>query len=61
MTKLIMIKLIIYMVYLTMVKLLKLKLIMVQLPMKKIIKIKTNHNQLIFFIIDFSIKYLFIG
>jgi len=41
MTKLIMI---IYMVYLTMVKLIILKFIMAQLPMKKIIKIKTNHN-----------------
>ncbi len=39
-----MIKLIIYLVYLTMVKLTTLKLIMAQLPMKKLIKIKTNHN-----------------
>jgi hypothetical protein len=39
-----MIKLIIYMAYLTMVKLIILKLIMAQLPMKKLIKIKTNHN-----------------
>jgi hypothetical protein len=39
-----MVKLIIYMVYLTMVELIMLKLIMVQLPMKKPIKIKVNHN-----------------
>ncbi len=39
-----MIKLIIYMVYLTMVKITILKLIMVQVPMKKLIKIITNHN-----------------
>jgi hypothetical protein len=39
-----MIKLIMYMVYLTMVSLTILKLIMVQLHIKKLIKIKTNHN-----------------
>jgi hypothetical protein len=44
MTKLIMIKLIIYIYIKNMVKLTILKLIMVQLPMKKLIKIKTNHN-----------------
>jgi hypothetical protein len=38
MTILIMIKLIVYMVYLTI-----LKLIMAQLPMKNLIKIETNH------------------
>ncbi len=39
-----MIKLIIYMNYLTMVKLTLLKLIMTQLHMQKLIKIKNNHN-----------------
>jgi hypothetical protein len=40
-----MIKLIIYTVYLTMVKLAILKLVMVQLPMKKLVRIKSNHGQ----------------
>ncbi len=44
MTKLTMIKLIMYMFYLTMVKLTILKLIMVQQPIKKLIKIKNNHT-----------------
>jgi hypothetical protein len=44
MTKLIMIKLSIYTIYLTMAKLIILKLIIVQLSMKKLIKIKINHN-----------------
>jgi hypothetical protein len=44
MTKFIMIKLIIYIVYLTIIKLTILRLIMAQPPMKKLIKIKTNHN-----------------
>jgi hypothetical protein len=39
-----MIKLIIYVLYLTMVQLIILKLIIVQLPMRKLIKIKINHN-----------------
>ncbi len=39
-----MIKLITYIVYLTMFILIILELIMVQLLMKKIIKIKINHN-----------------
>jgi hypothetical protein len=43
MTKLIM-NIIIYIVYLTMVKMSILKLIMAQIPMKKLTKIKTNHN-----------------
>jgi len=39
-----MIKLIIYVFYLTMVQLTILKLIIVQQPMRKLIKIKINHN-----------------
>jgi hypothetical protein len=39
-----MIKIIIYMIYLTMVKLIILKLFMAQLPMKKESKITYNHN-----------------
>jgi hypothetical protein len=39
-----MVKLIIYMVYLTMFKMIILKLIMVPLPMKKLIEVKINHN-----------------
>jgi hypothetical protein len=39
-----MIKSIIYMVYLSIVKMIILKLIMAQLPFKKLMKIKTNHN-----------------
>jgi hypothetical protein len=44
MTKKIMIKLIIYVVYLPMLTFIILKIIMVQLPMEKLIKIKINHN-----------------
>jgi hypothetical protein len=44
MTKLIMIKLSIYTIYLTMAKLIILKLIIIQLSMKKLIRIKINHN-----------------
>ncbi len=37
-------KLIIYIVYLTMVKVNILKLIMAEIPKKKLTEIKTNHN-----------------
>ncbi len=39
-----MVKLIIYIIYLIIVKLTILKIIMAQLPMEKLIKIKTNQN-----------------